>query len=105
MAGVVYRTEEGNEGWTPVRGRRRRAKRTVPLHLVRRRAPPDVKATLESSSDSESDSDSSSASLSIPDHATVNFSVVDGKPGLQVNTRNTRAWTPIAARTRAKLKS
>ena len=81
MESLSYRTEEGNEGWTPVRGRRHRAERTVPLHLVRRRAPPDVKATLESSSDSESDSDSSSASLSIPDHATVNFSIVDGKPG------------------------
>ena len=81
---------------------RRRVKRTVPLHLVRRRAPPDVEATLVSSSDSESDSDSSGASLSIPDHATVKFSIGDGKPGLQVNTRNTRTWTPVAARTRAK---
>ena len=101
--GVTYCTEEGDEGWTPVK--RRRVKRTVPLHLVRRRAPPHVKATLVSSSDSETDSDSSSTSLTIPDHATVNFSIVDGKPGLQVNTRNTRNWTPVAARTRAKLKS
>ena len=102
--GVTYCTEEGEEGWTPVRGRRR-VKRTIPLHLVRRRAPPHVKSTLVSSSDSETDSDSSGASLTIPDHATVNFSIVDGKPGLHVCTRSTRSWTPIAARTRAKLKS
>ena len=69
--GVAYHSEEGNEGWTPVGGRCHRAKRTVPLHLVHCRAPPDVKATLESSSDAESNSDSSGASLSIPDHATV----------------------------------
>lgn len=103
--GVSYCLEDGDNGWTPVRSKR--VKRAVPLHLVRRRAPPHVKATLPSSSDSESasDSESSSTSLTIPDHAEVNYSIVDGKPGLLVSTRNTRSWTPIAARTRAKLKS
>ena len=104
--GVTYRTEDGDEGWTPVR--RKRVKKAVPLHLVHRRAPPHVRATLQSSSDdseSASDSDSSSTNLTIPDHAAVNYSIVDGKPGLQVNTRNIRNWTPIAACTRAKLKS
>ena len=108
VQGVTYCTEEGDEGWTPVR--KKRVKRAVPLHLVRCRAPPHVRATLPSSSDSSdsenaSNSDSSSANLAIPDHATVNYTIVDGKPGLQVNTRNIRNWTPIAARTRAKLKS
>ena len=103
VQGVTYCTE-GDEGWTLVKARRR-VKITVPLHLVRHRAPPHVKATLVSSSDSETDSDSSSTSLTFPDHATVNFSIVDGKPGLQVITRSTKNWTAIAARTRAKLKS
>ena len=83
MHRVTYCTEEG-EGWTPVKARRRV-----------KRAPPHVKATLVSSSDSETDSDSSSTSLTIPDHATVNFSIVDGKPGLQVITRNTRKTGPL----------
>ena len=84
----------------------RKKKRSVPLHLLRRRAPLHVKANLPSSDESscESDSDCSDSGLVIPDHATVKFSIVDGKPGLQVNTRCTRSWTPIAARTRAKLK-
>ena len=40
----------------------------------------------------------------VPDHVSVNYSIVDGKPGLQVNTRNTRNWTPTVTLTRAKLK-
>ena len=38
------------------------------------------------------------ATLAIPDHATVNYTIVDGKSGLQVNARNIRNWTPIAAK-------
>ena len=89
----------------------KRVKRSVPVHSLRLRAPPHVKAALPPSDKSTSydsdDSDSSTDSdhLVIPDHATINFSTVDGKPGLQVNTRCTGSWTPIAACTRAKLKS
>ena len=85
----------------------RTKKRSVSLHLLRCRAPPHVEVNLLSSDESscESDSDCSDSSLVIPDHATVKFSIVDGKPGLQVNTRCASSWTPIAARTRAKLKS
>ena len=106
--GVTYSIDD-REGWTPVIGKR--VKKSVPVHPLRRRAPPHVKAALPPSDESTSyDSDDSDCStdpdhLVIPDHATVNFSIVDGKPGLQVNTRCTRSWTPIAARTRAKLKS
>ena len=83
--GVSYSIGD-KEGWTPVIGRR---KKTVPLHLLHRTAPPHVKVNLPSSDESscESDSDCSDSSLVIPDHATVKFSIVDGKPGLQVNTR------------------
>ena len=105
MHSVTYSTEDGNDGWTPVRSKG--VKRAVPLHFVRHRAPPYVKATLPSSNDSESasDSDSSSISLTILDHATVNYSIIDNKPGLQVSTRNTKSWTPIATCTRAKQES
>ena len=67
---------------------------------------PHVKATLPSSSDCEnaSNSDSSSTSLTMSDHAAVNYSVVDSKPGLQLSSKNSRNWTPIAALTTAKLK-
>ena len=103
--GVTYSIGD-KEGWTPVIGKR--AKRSVPRHLLRRRAPPHVKAALPPSDEStscDSSDDSDCSDLVIPDHANVNFSIVDGKPGLQVSTRCTRSWTPIAARTRAKLKS
>ncbi len=82
-------------------------KRSVPLHLLRLRAPPQVKSNLSSSDKStcDSDSDCSDADLGIPDQASVRLSIIDGKPGLQVNTKCRRSWTPIAARTRAKLKS
>ena len=105
--GVTYSIGD-REGWTPVIGKR--AKRSVPVHLLRLRAPPLVKAALPPSDESTSyDSDDSDCSadsdhLIIPDHATVNFSIVDGKPGLQVNTRCTKSCTPISARTRVKLK-
>ena len=35
--------------------------------------------------------------------ADVQYKVVDGKPGLSVSTRKTYAWTPRAARTRARM--
>ena len=59
------------------------------IHMIIK-SPPHVRATLPSSSDSSdsenaSNSDSSSANLAIPDHATVSYTIVDGKPGLQVN--------------------
>ena len=57
------------------------------------------------SSDESTGSDCSDTELAIPDQASVEFSMVDGKPGLQIHTKCTRSWTPIAARTQAKLKS
>ena len=70
------------------------------------RAPHHVEVNLPSSDESscESDSDCSDSGLVIPDHATVKFSIVHGKPRLQVNIRY-RSWTPIAACTQAKLMS
>lgn len=97
--GVTYSIGD-EEGWTPVIGKR--AKRSAPRHVLRLRAPHVKDASPPTSCDSD---DSNCSDLVIPDHANVNFSIVDGKPGLHVSTRCTRSWTPIASRTRAKLKS
>ena len=106
--GVTYTNGNEEEAWTPVVSRRsKKPKRSVPLHLLCLRAPPQVKSNLPSSDDSDSDGDSdgSDADLVVPDQANVKYSIINGKPGLQINTKCTRSWTPIAARTRAKLKS
>ena len=100
--GVKY-VCDGREGWTPVVGKRWKYK--VPTCLLRLRAPPHVRATLPSSgSDSESDS-GSDCSLHIPPGADVQYSVCGGKPGLKVTSNSTSIWTPIASRTRSRLKS
>ena len=63
------------------------------------------------SNSSVSDSDSVSSDLDLSDmipagaNADVHFKQVDGTPGLVVRTRCTQSWTPIAARTRAKLQT
>ena len=73
----------------------------MPDYMLRR-FPPHRQQELQTiSSDSESfDSDQP---LDIPEKASVKFAVCDGKPGLQVRTRNTSNWTHIyiASRTRA----
>lgn len=94
--GVNY-VRDDEEGWTPVIGKRRRNK--VPTRLLRLRAPPHVRATLPSTDSSDSD-----CSLHIPADADVQYSLHRGKPGLQVRTKCTSSWTPIASRTRSKLK-
>ena len=73
----------------------------MPDYMLRR-FPPHRRQELQTiSSDSESfDSDQP---LDIPEKASVKFAVCDGKSGLQVRTRNTSNWTPIASRTGAKL--
>ena len=59
--GISYSIDD-EESWTPVSGTK---KRSVPLHLLRHRAPPRVKANLPSSDESscESDSDCSDSGL------------------------------------------
>ena len=66
-----------------------------------------MKSILSPSNDSDSDGDSDSSDVDpvVPDQANIKYSIIDGKPGLQINIRCTRSWTLIAARTRAKLKS
>ena len=91
MHGVSYCADGSEEGWTSVTGKR--LKRAVPLHLVlHHRAPPhDVRARLPPDSESSGGNDCSDVELNIPDHANINFSVIDDKPGLQMNTRNIKS--------------
>ena len=104
LHGVSYTVddESGATGWTPVVGRKK--KRRLPEGFLRR-LPPDARQRyvnqLHSGSDSGSDQDLNDI---IPEHAAVTYSIVDDVPGLSIQT-NTRQWTPIAARTRAKLRT
>ena len=102
--GVSYHfsSDEGT-GWTPVVGRRQKRK-AVP-DFVRRRFPPGH-PIHRSNSDSDSGSEDLDLDTVIPTRASVDvqFKVIDNTPGLAVKTQNTQSWTPIATRTRARLK-
>ena len=99
--GVKY-VCEGREGWTPLVGKGGSIKSP---RACSDWAPPHIRATLPSS-DSESDSDSGSdCSLHIPPGVDVQYSICHGKPGLKVTSKCTFTWTPIASRTRSRLKS
>ena len=102
--GVSYTGCRGNQEWTPVISRRKR--RTIP-EFLKRRFPPDHPIHSHQpdaeSTESESEQDLSNV-IPTGDNVTVNYTVVDNTPGLTVKTRCTRAWTPIAARTRARMK-
>ena len=106
--GVTYRCEGDEEAkWTPVVAKKRKKKcAPVPLYL-RRRFPPDhpihqQNTTSNSDSDSGSDCDLSIVIPSKP--ANVQYNEVNGTPGLSIRTNKTRSWTPIATRTRSRLK-
>ena len=101
--GVSYHdAEEGEQGWTPVVGKQKKRGR-VPC-FVRRRFPRDHQIHQDNpSSDSGSSSDLDLDDVIPSGVADVQYKVVDGKPGLSVSTRKTYAWTPIAARTRARM--
>ena len=102
--GVSYHfsNDEGT-GWTPVVGRRQK-RRPVP-DFVRHRFPPGH-PIHRSNSDSDSGSEDLDLDTVIPTRASVDvqFKVIDNTPGLAVKTQNTQSWTPIATRTRARLK-
>ena len=99
--GVSFNEESGETGWTPIVGKKRRRPKNLPQAFLRR-LPPDVHKSYANDSDSDSDQDLNDL---IPDHAAITFCVVDDIPGLSIKTRSTQQWTPIAARTRAKLRT
>ena len=103
--GVSYHQAATKEtSWTPVVAKRK--KHRIP-HYVRRRFPPDhpIHRDHSESGDSDSGSDCNLDTI-IPQSGAVNvhYNAIDGAPGLSVWTSNTRSWTPVAARTRARLK-
>ena len=94
--GVLFRQTESSEaGWTPVVAKRRK-KIPVPQY-VRHRFPPDHPIHAVSDPDIDSGSDC--------DLASIHYKEIDGTPGLSLWTHKTRSWTPVAARTRSKLKN
>ena len=98
--GVLVHDEKDQEEWTPVRGRRKKVRRS---EVQLRRFPAHCRPTPLSDTDtSSSDSD---VPLSIPNDAKVKYSVIDGTPGLSIATNRIRTWTPIALRTRARTKN
>lgn len=99
--GVSYCDSSNRCGWTPVVGRRKK-KTPLPEHVLRR-FPPYRRAELQRVS-SDSESSGPDEPLHIPQSASVEFSVHNNQPGLHVKTRNTMIWTPIASRTRARMK-
>ena len=101
LPGVCYKDTENTASWTPVIGRRKKRPR-LPAYVLRK-FPPDHplrqdQSNLSSESGSEEDEE-----LCIPQNANVCFNIMKGKPGLQIRTKNTYKWTPIASRTRLAL--
>jgi hypothetical protein len=43
--------------------------------------------------------------LNVPPVANIEYSLHHGKPGLKVASKSTSTWTPLASRTRSRLKS
>ena len=101
--GVSYSFSNDESSWTPVVGRRQK-RRPVP-DFVQRRFPPGH-SIHHLSSDSDSGSEDLDLDTVIPTGANldVQFTAIENIPGLTVKTRNTQSWTPIATRTRARLK-
>ena len=102
--GVSYNYCDGESGWTPVVGRKKR--RRVPDYIKRIFSPDHpIPNTNLSEFDSDSTSDDQDLNTVIPTGANVevHFKMIDNTPGQAISTRSTRSWTPVAARTRAKL--
>ena len=102
--GVSFRQTESSEaGWTPVVAKRRR-KIPVPQY-VRHRFPPDHPIHAVPDPDTDSGSDCDLDEMIPSETANIHYKEIDGPPGLSLWTRKTRSWTPVAARTRSKLKN
>ena len=91
VPGVTYTDKSGTCGWTEVRGRR-----------SRRRTVGNLPSSRPSSASEQSESDSED--FVRPPSSTVKFVAVDGQPGLHVSSPRIRSWTPIATRTRSRIK-
>ena len=101
--GVSYRNHLGEQGWTPVIGRKKR--RHIPDY-IKRRFPRDhpVHNPSSGSESDEQDLDNVIPSAGCNPTVNVNYKMIDNISGLSVKTRCTKSWTPVAARTRARVK-
>ena len=91
--------------WTPVVAKRRK-KCPVPQYMYHR-FPLDHPIHVQnavSDSDTDSGSDHDLGEMIPSEAVNVQYREIDGTPGLTVWTCKTRSWTPVAARTRSKLK-
>ena len=84
---VTYERGDGH-GWTPVVRRRRR---NFP--------------SPRSSSEKGDVSDGSDLGIPPGPNVMVNFSILDETPGVSIQRNRVRRWTPIASRTRYKVKN
>ena len=105
--GVTYHDKTGDQpNWTPVVAKRKKKQVPVSSFVRQRFAPghPIHQRDATSDSDSDSGSDVDLNNIIPSKSANVQYNEVDGTPGLSIWTNKTRSWTPIAARTRARLK-
>ena len=102
VPGVCYLDTENTAGWTPVIGRRKKRPQ-LPSYVLHRFPPDHPLRRNQSNHSSESDSETDEE-ICIPQNANVCFNIIDGVPGLQVMTKNSSQWTPVASRTRSKSK-
>jgi hypothetical protein len=98
-----HQTESSEAGWTPVVAKRRK-KIPVPQY-VRHRFPPDHPIHAVPDPDTDSGSDCDLDEMIPSEAASIHYKEIDGTPGLSLWTHKTRSWTPVAARTRSKLKN
>ena len=95
VPGVCYQDTENTAGWTPVIGRRRKRPQ-LPSYVLRRFPPDHPLRRNQSNHSSESDSETDEE-ICIPQNANVCFNIIDGVPSLQVTTKNSSQWTPVAS--------
>ena len=77
-------------------------RRSLYPNYVLRRFPPHHCEELQSAS-YDSDTSDTDQPIVIPENSHVEFAVYNNSPGLQIKTRGTMNWTPVASRTRARL--
>ena len=94
VSGVSYQDTENTAGWTPVRKKKKTSTATLCF----------TQASSWSSPETEPVRQWFWNGWSTPQNADADvcLNILGGVPGLQVTTKNSSKWTPIASRTRSK---
>ena len=95
VPGVCYQDTENTAGWTSAIGRHRKRPQ-LPSYALCRFPPDNPLRRNQSNHSSESDSETDEE-ICIPQNANVCFNIIDGVPSLQVTTKNSSQWTPVAS--------